>query len=434
MVNLPPEIWNLIGELAAFVYGEVETNFQDPFAAPPQFEIAVGVQKVMPTRRSLVLVSKFFYATFMSLLYRSIVLEHANSLQRLAETLKGQRSLDVSQRHGPWTRRLFLITRRERHWRDLPTIGAQDLLEDLPRLQILGIRGRLTQRRHFPFNLNHSCKELKVLHASHFSITLPDHIRSPAAFSDAFPNLFHTVIRTITGDQFVDPSCPTYRHSRVVNFIDPSFRFLHCSTSSIKPFLDDAHTFSSIPINGLTVTSLIDDWSRFGAMAACRVTTLDLSGSALDPLPYPPYLILQRAAKFTRLETLVINFHVHRQSTSVPTFSNLRHLGLFALLRQISRKDMTHAFDRLYGCQQSIFPRLENIRILQPSVSTHIIQQSTARIVWWTDRFSSRGVRLENYKGELLSSGIRCRGSIFVNNLPVLTRAQVRVNMEVGNG
>ena len=96
MANLPPEIWNVIGELAAFVYGEVETNFRDPFMAPPQFDIAVGVQEVIPTRRSLVLVSKFFFTTFTSLLYRSIVLEDAKILRRLAETLKGQRSLDAS--------------------------------------------------------------------------------------------------------------------------------------------------------------------------------------------------------------------------------------------------------------------------------------------------------------------------------------------------
>jgi hypothetical protein len=370
-VNLPPEIWYLIGELATFVYGEVDTNFQDPFAAPPQFEIAVGVQRVIPTRRSLVLVSKFFYTTFTSLLYRCVVLENTKSLHRLAETLKGQRSLDVSQRNGPWTRRLFLITRRERNWYGLSTIGAQDLLEDLPRLQVVGIRGGLNQRQPFPFSLNHSCKELKVIYAPHFSIKLPDHIRSPVAFSDAFPNLFHTVIQNISESQFPDPPYFTNHHAPFLNFLDPSLRFLHCSSESIKPFLDDAHTFPSIAINGLTVTSPIDNWSRFGAINACRVTTLDLSGAALYPYPHPPNLILQYAAKFTRLETLVINFHIHRQSTSVPAFSNLRRLGLFELLRQISRKDMNYAFDRLYRCQKSIFPRLERIRVLQPSVSTH---------------------------------------------------------------
>ena len=414
MVNLPPEIWDVIGEFAAFVYGEVETNFRDPFAAPPQLDIAIGVQKVIPTRRSLVLVSKFFFTTFTSLLYRSIVLEDAKSLHRLVETLKGQRSLDVSQRNGRWIRRLFLITKRERHWRDLPTIGARYLLEDLPRLQVVGIRGRLNHCWQFPFNLSHSCKELTAIYASHFTIKLPDHIRSPADISDAFPNLCHTVIRDISWDQPVGSPHLTHRYTHSVNPIDPSLRFLHCSTSSIEPFLRDAHSFSSITITGLTVTSPVDDWSSFGEMAACRVTTLDLSGAEADPHPNPPYLILQYAAKFTHLETLVVNFHLNRQSTIVPAFLNLRHLGLFTPLRQISRKDMNHAFCRLNKCQRSTFPRLERIRVLQPSVSTHGVQRFAASIVKWTDSFSSKGVRLENYKGELLSSGIRLSESILL--------------------
>ncbi len=74
MVNLPPEIWDVIGELAAFVYGEVETNFRDPFAAPPQFDIAVGVQKVLPTptitRARLEVLLYHIYATPLSF-YRS---------------------------------------------------------------------------------------------------------------------------------------------------------------------------------------------------------------------------------------------------------------------------------------------------------------------------------------------------------------------------
>jgi len=407
MVNLPPEIWLVIGELAAFVYGEVETNFQDPFAAPPQYDIAVGVQKVIPTRRSLVLVSKFFHMTFTPLLYRSINLENAQSLQRLAETLKGQRSLDVSQRNGPWTRRLFLITKREKHWQGLQKIEAQDLLEDLPRLQFVGIRGRLNHRRDFPFNLNHSCQELKVIYAPYFTMKLPDHTRSPAAFSDAFPNLRHTVVQGIVGSISGGQPYPAHLYTPFVNLIDPSLRFLHCSTRSIKPFLRDAHTFSSFTITGITVTSSFDHWNSFGELAACKVTILDLSGAELDLYPHPPRLILQHAAKFTHLETLVIDFRIYQQSTSTPAFSNLRRLGLFTPLRQIGCKDMTHAFDELYRCQKSIFPRLERIRVLQPNISTHIVRRSTARIDKWTDQFSSKCVRLENYKGELLSSGIR---------------------------
>jgi hypothetical protein len=410
MVNLPPEIWISIGELATFVYGEVETNFRDPFVAPPQFDIAVGVQKVIPTRQSLVLVSKFFFTTFTPLLYRSILLEDAKSLRRLVETLKGQRSLDVSQRNGSWIRRLFLNTKRERHWRDLPASGAQDLLEDLPRLQVVGIRGRLNHCPQLPFNLDHSCKELKVIYAPYFDIKLPDYIRSPTDISDAFPNLRHTVIRDMSWDEIVDP--PNLTHHYLFNPIDPSLRFLHCSTKSIKPFLRDAHTFSSLTIAGITVTSPIDGWSSFGEIAACRVTTLDLSGAVVYYYRRTPYLTLQCAAKFSHLETLVIDFNIHRQSTGVPAFSKLRHLGLFLPLRQVSRQDMNKAFDRLYKCQPTIFPRLERIRVLQPSVSTHIVQRFMVRIVKWTDQFSSKGVRLENYKGELLSSGIRLSGSI----------------------
>ena len=202
----------------------------------------------------------------------------------------------------------------------------------------------------------------------------------------------------------------------------PSLRFLHCSTKSINPFLRDAHTFSSLNITGLTVTSYTDDWSSLGEISACRLTTLDLSGAGLD-YPRPPYLILQHAAKFIHLDTLVVNFCIHRQSTSTPAFSNLRHLGLFAPSRQISRKDMDYAFNWLYNCQRTIFPRLEHIRVLQPSVSTHIVQRFTARIVKWTGQFSSKGVRLEDYKGDLLSSGIMLSEFILVNNFSILTEA-----------
>ena len=52
----------------------------------------------------------------------------------------------------------------------------------------------------------------------------------------------------------------------------------------------------------------------------------------------------------------------------------------------------------------------------------------------WTGQVASKGVRLENYKGELLSSGIRFSGSILVDNLNFLAEAQDRVNMAVGNG
>src|SRR5258708_28918840 len=179
MMSLPTEIWIVIGEWAAFVSGELENNFGDPFAGPPQFDIAVDVQKTISTRRSLVLVSRAFYAAFTPLLYRSITLEGARSLHSLAQALKCQRLFDISQRNGRWTRRLFLITRREKHWRDLPTIGSEDLLEHLPRIQLLGIRGYLNRRWHFPFDLSRGCKELVALHASHFSIKLPDHIHSP---------------------------------------------------------------------------------------------------------------------------------------------------------------------------------------------------------------------------------------------------------------
>jgi len=413
MLNLPPEIWNVIGELATFVYGEVETNFQDPFAAPPQFDIAVAVQKVIPTRQSLVVVSKFFFTTFTPLLYRSILLEDAKSLRRLVETLRSQRSLDISQRNGPWIRRLFLNTKRRRHWRDLSAIGAQDLLEDLPRLQVVCIRGRLNRCSQFPFNLNHSCKELKSIYASHFNIKLPDHIRSPTDFSDAFPDLRHTVIRDISWDQIVGPSDLIHPSTHFVNPIDPSLRFLHCSTESIKPFLSDAHTFSSLTITGITVMSTFDDWSSFGDLAACRVTTLDISRAGL--VHYSPHLILQYATKFTHLKTLVINFYIDRQNISIPAFSNLRHLGLFAPLRQIRRKDMNYTFDGLYKCQQSSLPRLAHIRILQPSVSTRIIQRFTSCVLSWTSQFSKKGVRLESYKGESLSLGIRFSESILVD-------------------
>ena len=319
-------------------------------------------------------------------------------------------------------RRLFLITKRGRHWKDLPVIGAQDLLEDLPRLQVVGIHGRLNHCWRFPFNLNHSCKELKVIYASHFNIKLPDHIHTPTDISDTFPNLCHTVVRDISWGQFFGPQYPTNHDTPYVNPIDPSLRFLHCSTKSINPFLRDAHTFSSLTITGLTVTSQTDDWSSLGEIAACRVTTLDLSRAGLD-YPRPPYLILQHAAKFTHLDTLVVNFCIGRQSTSIPAFSNLRNLGLFAPLRQISRQDMIYAFNRLYNFQGTIFPRLEHIRVLQPSVSTHIVQRFTARIVKWTGRFSSKGVRLENYKGELLSSGITLSECTLLDKFSILTGA-----------
>ena len=95
---------------------------------------------------------------------------------------------------------------------------------------------------------------------------------------------------------------------------------------------------------------------------------------------------------------------------------------------------MNYAFNRLYKLQQSIFPRLEHIRVLQPSGSTHIVQRSTIRIVKWTGQVASKGVRLENYKGEVLSPGIRFSGSILVDDLTFLAEAQDRVNMAVGNG
>lgn len=404
MVDLPAEIWIVIGEWAAFVYGELETNVGDPFAAPPQFDIAVGIQKAIPTRRSLVLVSRAFYTAFTSLLYRSIVLEDAKSLSRLAETLKGQRSLDVSQRNGRWSRRLVLITRRERHWRDLPAIEARDLLKDLPRLQILGIRGRLDSSLSFPFDLGHPCRELTVLHASHFGIMLPNYIHSPTAFSDAFPNLRHSVIRNI-----FSPSDPPH----YVNPIDPSLGFLHCSTESIKPFLGKAHAFSLLTITGLTVTSIIDNWSSSEELIARKLTTLDFSVARR----YASRVMLTWAATCASIETLVIDVHTYRFGTALPAFSNLRHLGLVSALRQISRSGLDYTFDGLYKHQQRILPRLENIRLLQPSFSTHVVQRFPGRVVEWTDRFSSKGVRLENYEGDPLSSGIKLGGSAFARRV-----------------
>ena len=432
-MNLPTEIWVVIGELAAFVYGELETNFGDPFAAPPQFDIAIGVQKTISTRRSLVLVSRAFYAAFTSLLYRSIILEDAKSLHRLAQTLKAQRSLDISQRNGRWTRRLCLITKRERHWGDLPTIGTEDLLEDLPRLQILGIRGCLTRRWHFPFDLSRGCKELTALHASYFSIKLPDHVQSPRAFSDAFPNLCHTVVQGIYGDQYVGSSYPGLLQTPFIDHTDPSLRFLHCSVESINPFLCDAQNFPSLTLTGLTtMTSTIDNLKSFSKIIAWRVTTLDFSGAD----PRPCYGMVIWAAKCAHLETLVINFHTLRLIDGFPTLPTLRHLGLFATMSQTRRADLNDKLNGLYTFRQSTFPRLANIRFIQPSFSTHVVQRYTGRVVDWTGRFSSKGVRLENYKGDLLSSGIRFSESIFVR--PVLiwcsTEAQEIVNMDVGNG
>lgn len=432
-MSLPTEIWIVISELAAFVYGEFETNFGDPFAAPPQFDIAVDVQKSISTRRSLVLVSRAFYAAFISLLYRSITLEDAQSLHRLAQTLKGQRSLDIRQRNGRWTRRLFLITRRERHWRDLPVFGTEDILEDLPHIQILGIRGRLNRRWRFPFDLSRGCKELTALHASHFNINLPEHIHSPMAFSDAFPNLCHTVIRGIYGDQYVGSSHPGHHHTPFINHTDPSLRFRHCSVESINPFLCDSQNFPSLTITGLTtMTSTMDNLRSLGKIIAWKVTTLDFSGAD----PHVCYEMVQWAAKCAFLETLVINFHTRQPINGFPTFSSLRHLGLFATMRQTSRADLNYTFGGLYTSQKSTFPRLANIRLLQPGFSTLVVQRFTARVVEWTSQFSSKAVRLENHRGELLSSGIRSSESIFVTHILIWssTEAQDVVNMDVGNG
>lgn len=416
MTSLPIEIWVVIGEFAAFVYGELEANFGDPFAAPPQFDIALGVQKTISTRRSLVLVSRAFFATFTSLLYRSITIENAKSLHRLAQALKSQRSFAISQRNGRWTRRLFLIVKRERQWRDLSTIGTEDLLEDLPRIQILGIRGRLNYRWEFPFDLGRGCKELIALQVSKYIIKLGNHIHSPKAFSDAFPNLRHSVVQGIyvNGCRYLGSSYPSRRPNPFINHIDPSLRFLHCSIESINQFLCDAEDFPSPTITGLTTTTrTIDSLKSFEKIVAWRVTILDFS--AADP--FTCYQLLNWATECPCLETLVINFYTPLPVNGTTTFSNLRRLGLFATAHQTSRAYLNWILNGIYTSHQSTFPRLENIRFLQPCFSTHVVQRFTGRVVEWTNRFLSKAVRLENYKGDLLSSGITFSESIFVRHV-----------------
>ena len=79
----------------------------------------------------------------------------------------------------------------------------------------------------------------------------------------------------------------------------------------------------------------------------------------------------------------------------------------------------------VYLSSTRAYPRSTAERFYPPSSTVHNS---------WTGQIALKGVRLENYKGELLSSGIRLSGSILVDNLTFLAEAQDRVNMAVGNG
>lgn len=389
-ITLPTELWQEIIAFSADVPGALDSDPGDALLVVD--DTHDRMRSSVPTRFSLLLVSKQFHALSIGLFHKYISIWRPEQLWALAKSLDN--FPDLSAILARCTRRL-----------DVRIQGGFEPIESSRVTRTVArILSCCQKVSHFVCRLSNpllyadatpllrcaeSCSGLKVWEWD---------IRSAlelTAFLSAFPHLRILKLPRVekSGLERVEPGGGTMAMS--------SLHTIHGPMNTL------AEGFSKVLLPALTTLSLESDpWSdtdlRLREFVEAHVDKITSLVYELDPREFAAYhpLFTNGSHQIRDIVMDVLDLNI---DTLSHTFGHLERIGLRCRKAAANPTSFCdYAFELLLGALGPTFPALTVVRIVDRDLSRALCGRSPRATRLWVRRFSGIGVRLENDRGDIL--------------------------------
>jgi hypothetical protein len=378
--------------LATCVPSELNSNAVSIFERCTHIEAHRARQAILPTRRSLPLVSKAFYTLANRHLYKSILISRGDTLRKLIPTLQGA----SYQNPGQWVKRLDVCRDRPRFWTDVEATELSQILPHMPNLEIFVGYGGVKVAKDCLTTVIPTCTKLKIffLPGSLYRQAKLDLGQLPVLSSlrGYFPRHLATYLFRDTNGVLVSPgTAQELRAIAVPNSMETGADF----GPEYFPNLCTLHMYG-------TETISIDFLKSHGH----KITTLDVELSGWTTITQ--YLRFLPNVRNVIIDLQSLYMSPHFGTSKIPNMANhempnrkVTRVGLTVNATQAPHRCFSAAFDVI----PQIFPDLKRLCILERCVVERLSKQPS-RVTLWHSRLIAKGIRLEREDGELLCAMI----------------------------
>lgn len=390
VLQLPPELWMEIVEGATYIQGELDYRTYDPFQSPSARNLEEAIARVLPTRLSFTLVSRFFHNVALRILYQTLFITGCNRLWSIARCLEANttrcRMSPSAQEHTLLVKRIHFAAYGEKGW---PRSFAKPISGafEFPNLIIIGGNGnRLGSEEFGQFMRDHflqRCSAARSIDGTWYSLVGRD-LNHCLDFVQSHRNL-----KSLCSPLWAWPM-PTSTP------VPDSFKD---NVSQIEALaIANFWPFATVPLTALpslcAIRLIIFNISNLRYIEALseRVTFLDVSSSIS---------LLINLELFPNLRTFINRVGGEPRSRCITRtpHSGLVQVGFsdqYNMPRRRFKSGMTE-FDDI-----SLFPQLKQIRLIDLQVCRRFVHQNPRHVKLWVNTGLDKGIRLEAGDGRLL--------------------------------
>jgi len=394
MKTLPDELLLEVIRCATEVVGELDSNLDDTFRVPSKIDMEAMLKATMPTRRALVQASRRLWTLATPAFYRSVIVTHPHTLNRLFVSImeSGERSLIF--RHS--VRRFHLSISYEYHqcWSDVAP-GTRKLMENLPNIKIFCVVGWLCPvkpLRFTPLDPATSFPHLEAIECSAFNSYFP--VRgSVSNLLHSSPNLR---VFLVANNQQPYPDVYAFKHLRGCYLHSLMMNSSPSHTSILGPNLEGTNnqplSSSQTPFPRLRSLHFRGTRIDVDLNLAHHITLLDLSSKGWEGEN------ILDLSQFPKLRTLVIPSCLFWCLFKISDKNDkLDEIGVRSGMVAVAARDLQKLVELVLGLPVMIRRlRLVEFGLCRATMALGI-QQST--ILTWKTQLEEQGVRLEGPNG-----------------------------------
>lgn len=395
MLGLPPEIWLQIVELATAVPSELNTDACSLFERCTHRDAHRERLSVLPTRRSLPLVSRAFYRLANQRLYKSILVRTSATLESLLETLRNAPKIQgpdgkLGVQYGQWVKRLD-IKERSRPYSTRAGLVLPEILSYLPSIEIFVVcGGGWAIEDNLLGWVTTYLPNIKRLSLPQSRLGQLENLGGQSI--SASLRTFEPVALVLRLVDMPKPGAlPDYNQGKEIRAISAprSPQTMGDTDPVYFPRLRTLHLFPPVDttflkVHGHKITTLDIEASSWSAAYQYMEFFPNVRSIILDLVSLHPY--------YYRL------WNDQVWDCKVP---NIELVGLTVNSSQARHRLFNGAFSIL----PSLFCNLKRLRILERTVVDKLVTQ-TNRVIAWHASLAAQHVRLEREDGELLIRSI----------------------------
>lgn len=374
---LPTELWISIIKEVTHITAELNGNAVSLFDRPPYVETWKARLTILPTRRSLVRVSRFFYLIARPFLYQSILIRKGHTVELLARTLR------ETPYYGQWIRRfdVDLVRRKQKSFSEE---ALSDIMACLCNVDYLSACGEWPAdlARTFIKSLR-MCQNVRIL-------CLQEHIFSESQldYSPIFSLLGN--LQVLYGSDWINTTSTymsTPQKGRSIRHITPLSDWINPDIFSDPTYFPNVNTLT-----------LRDDItiSHFVRVHGYKITTVDFDLTYFQDLEGIGHYLPNLRNVIIDIESLEIEKdRTEKKFIAIPQVTRVG----FTSYRTFSASWRIESALRLLV---KLFPGIKHIQLLEAVFIRNLLRHKYGRILRWHKELKGKGIRLEREDRELL--------------------------------